>query len=531
MTAGASRAAAASGAGLAVSSETDRRLPLSAALAVGAIVAARLVLLAFSPAELDVEESQYWFWSLVPDWGYGTKPPLIAWIIGLERAVCGDAAFCIRAGSPILHGGTALFAGAIAARLAGGAAGFWAALVYATAPGVWFSSNLMSTDVPMLFCWSAALYAVVRLRQGGGYAWAAAAGAAVGVGMLAKYAMAAFLAEAALYLALAPAARRAIAPGKLAVVVLIAAAAFAPNVIWNALHGGVTLSHTVANANLGGDLIRPLRMLEFAASQFAVIGPVLLVALIVVAVQRRKFPLPAAPGDMSPREHFALLACFAFPYLILMLGQSLLSRAHPNWAVSAYVAGGILVVVAQIGRREFWWVKWSVIVTLAVTMAASLWGAAGTLAALGPADPKRLMPRFTGWAELGREVARLRRENGDAPILSFERDLLAHMSYYARIKPGDARAWSPAPVPRNHFELTAPLREGETRPHLFISQIAAPAFYLDHFATTARVGEIAVTLPSGAVRRHYVYRVEGFVKKYADAVPGRPPWHARPPGR
>jgi hypothetical protein len=509
----------------------DRRLPRAAVLAVGAIVAARLVLLAFSPAELDVEEAQYWFWSLVPDWGYGTKPPLIAWIIGLERSLCGDAAFCIRAGSPILHGGTALFVGAVAARLAGGAAGFWSALVYATAPGVWFSSNLMSTDVPMLFCWSAALYAFVRLREGGGYAWAAAAGAAIGIGMLAKYAMAAFLAEAALYLALVPAARRAIAPGKLAVLVLVAAAAFAPNVIWNVVHGGVTLSHTVANANLGGDLIRPGRMLEFAASQFAVLGPALLVALIQIAVQRRKFALPPSPSPLSPGERFALLACFAFPYLILMLGQSLLSRAHPNWAVSAYVAGGILVVVALIGRREFWWVKWSVIVTLAVTMAASLWGAVGTLAPLGPADPKRLMPRFTGWAELGREVARLRRENGDAPILSFERDLLAHMTYYARVKPGDARAWSPAPVPRNHFELTAPLREGETRPHLFISQIAEPKFYLEHFAKTARLAEIAVKLPSGDTRRHYVYRVEGFVKKYGDAVPGHSPWHARPPAR
>lgn len=503
-------------------------------LAVGAIVALRVVFVLLSPAELDVEEAQYWYWSLTPDWGYGTKPPLIAWIIGLERTLCGDAAYCIRLGSPLLHGGTALFVGAVALRLAGPAAGFWSALVYATAPGVWFSSNLMSTDVPMLFCWSAALYGLVRLREGGGYAWAAACGLAVGVGMLAKYAAAAFLAQALLYLLVARPARRAIGLGHAAVVVLTAALAFSPNVIWNIAHGGVTLSHTVDNANLGGELIRPLRMLEFAASQFAVIGPVILVALIQVALQRRKFAGPPAPGGqagIAPAERFALLACFAFPYLVLMLGQSLLSRAHPNWAVSAYVAGGILVVVGLIGRREFVWVRLSVWITLGVTMAASLWGAVSVVVPLGAADPLRFLPRATGWAELGREVARLRKANGDAPILSFERDLLAHMTYYAGARNGAVRAWSPAAWPRNHFELTAPLREGDPGAYLFVSQLREPKFYLEHFAKAAHVADIVVKLPDGKTRSHHVYRVENFVKKYGDAAPGRPPWHSRPPAR
>ncbi len=45
----------------------------------------RIYSLFISPIELSVDEAQYWHWSQNLDYGYFTKPPLIAWAIALLR--------------------------------------------------------------------------------------------------------------------------------------------------------------------------------------------------------------------------------------------------------------------------------------------------------------------------------------------------------------------------------------------------------------------------------------------------------------
>ena len=108
--------------------------------AVAAITAARLVWLAVQPADLYPDEAQYWFWAQHPALGYYSKPPLVAWLIALTTAAFGDSEFAIRLSAPLLHAVAAGFVYAIGARLYDGRVGFWAALAYATAPGVSLSA-------------------------------------------------------------------------------------------------------------------------------------------------------------------------------------------------------------------------------------------------------------------------------------------------------------------------------------------------------------------------------------------------------
>ena len=49
-----------------------------------------------TPLELGVDEAQYWLWSQTPDFGYFTKPPLIAWIIGLAHWIFGHHTWAVR---------------------------------------------------------------------------------------------------------------------------------------------------------------------------------------------------------------------------------------------------------------------------------------------------------------------------------------------------------------------------------------------------------------------------------------------------
>src|SRR3954451_2249395 len=122
---------------------SDRRtLFRLAVLIVGAITATRIAVLVLTPLQLYPDEAQYWWWAQTPDWGYFSKPPLIAWLIGAVTSLCGNGTACVRAASPLLHGLTALVVGATGTALGGRRVGAWAAMLYATMPGVSFSAML-----------------------------------------------------------------------------------------------------------------------------------------------------------------------------------------------------------------------------------------------------------------------------------------------------------------------------------------------------------------------------------------------------
>ena len=175
----------------------DERSFRTAIFVIFALTLVRLVWIAAGTTDLYPDEAQYWLWSLTPDWGYYSKPPVVAWLIAATTALAGnDNEIAVRLSAPLLHFGTALMVYAVAQRLYDTRAAFWSSIAYATLPGVWVSSIIISTDAPLLFCWSIALYAFVRAREPGGERWWLAVGAAAGAGLLAKYAMAYWLLSA-----------------------------------------------------------------------------------------------------------------------------------------------------------------------------------------------------------------------------------------------------------------------------------------------------------------------------------------------
>ena len=305
--------------------------PVAAFACIAMITGVRLAWLAVQPADLYPDEAQYWFWAKHLAWGYYSKPPLVAWLIALTTRLFGDSEFAVRLSAPLLHALTAIFIYAIGARLYGARTGFWSAIVYATLPGVSVSGFIISTDAALLPCWAAALYAFIRARGEDGWRWWIAAGIAIGIGLLAKYAMAYWILSSLGFVLVSRSERRHL-PGLLAAIG-IALVIYSPNFWWNWANGFVSYLHTRDNAGLGTSIFHPIAFLEFFGSQFAVFGPLLFAGLIALAAQRRVLAEPRA----------RLLAVFALPTLAMMLVVSLLSRAQPNWAAPAYVSATVLV--------------------------------------------------------------------------------------------------------------------------------------------------------------------------------------------
>src|SRR5215469_10039813 len=320
------------------------RLPLrrspAALMLVGvlAITALRLLWLAFQPADLYPDEAQYWFWAQHLALGYYSKPPLVAWLIALTTRLCGESEFAIRLSAPLLHAGTAIFVYAVGSRLYASRVGLWSALAYASLPGASISAFIISTDAPLLLFWAAALYAFIRAREDGGWAWWVAIGVACRLGLLAKYAMAYWIFSALGYVLAFRAERRHL--GRLLTAIGIALLLYSPNFWWNWSNGFVSYLHVKDNAGIDEPLFHPDAFLEFFGSQFAVFGPLFFAGLIFLAASPRIIAEP----------RFRLLATFALPTLAMMLGVSFLSRANANWAAPAFVSAIVLVVAWALSR-------------------------------------------------------------------------------------------------------------------------------------------------------------------------------------
>jgi 4-amino-4-deoxy-L-arabinose transferase-like glycosyltransferase len=487
-----------------LSDSSPRRLAVpSFGLALGilaTVTLARLIAMRFSVVDLFYDESQYWAWSRELAFGYFSKPPLLAWIIAAAEHVCGSGEACVRSPAPILYFGTSLLVYGVAREIYNEQVAFFAAISLALATGCVFSARIISTDVPLLFCWALALLAYVKLVNGGSAWWGALLGVALGFGLLAKYAMIYFLLGVALAAAFDRDARRLLREPALWLALAVAAVMIAPNIVWNLNNGLATFRHTGDNIQGTGVKINPLRALEFLASQFAVFGPILFAALLAGIVR--------IASPMVSRADRLMLA-FAIPPLALITVTAMVTRAFANWAAPAFISG-LIVAVALLVRRGAW--KW-----LAVSIGIGVLVQTGLFA--GDAIATRLhVPllakgdvynRTLGWRELGEQAGRLARQAGARTITAEFRNEVASMIYYWRDQPEQVLAWPGGPVPEDSFELTRALNDAAPEPILFVTRCGATARLSAYFSTVEPLGTFSTPTGPTSTRQYAAFKLTG----------------------
>ncbi len=474
----------------------------AALAAIVAITAVRLLWLAIQPAGLYPDEAQYWLWAQHPAFGYYSKPPLVAWLIALTTGVFGDSEFAIRLSAPLLHAGTALFVYAIAAQLYDARTGFWSALAYASLPGVSVSAFIIATDAPLLLLWSVALYAFIRTRENGGRSWWLVVGLAVGIGLLAKYAMAYWVLSALAFVLSDRAERRHLAP--LLIALGLALVIYAPNLWWNWQHGFVSYLHTEDDADLMGPLFHPRALMRFFASQFAVFGPLFFAALLALPASTR------SSGRFLGEPRTRLLAGFALPVLVMMLVLSLLSRAEANWAAPAYVSATVLVVRWLLANGWRRLVPLSIALHLVVV--SCVFAAPAAFAALGRPLPARYdaLHRLRGWRTLGREVGAVLARHPGCRLLADDRELVAALVYYVRPHPFTAAKWDLSHHVKDQWDLMNPLAKYRGDSFLLVSEHHLVGEMRPSFAAIERIGALTIPIAPDAARRYTLYLARDF---------------------
>ncbi len=482
---------------------THRR-PISdltiAVLVVAALTAIRVIALFASDFNLQGDEAQYWTWAQDLAFGYYSKPPMVAWMIATTTAVCGDGEACVRVGSPLLHGITSLILFGVGRSFYDSRVGMWAAVLHATLPAVSFSAALVSTDVPLLLFWSIALLAVARLRGGGGTAWVVVLGISVGFGLLSKYAMAYFVACAIMVVIVDRPTRDALSGWRGPLALALGVALLMPNVLWNLANGWATVGHTADNANWQGPLLHPDRMLEFAGAQFGLIGPLLLVVFLIAIVGA--FRRGAGAEDRA-------LALFSAPVLAAITVQALLSRAHANWAATAFPAA-VVLVAAVLTRNRWPWVRnFSLWLhgAFALIFYLEVAGIAG-MPSFVSNDP---FAKVRGWDDLGREVRQRLSDGRYTAVLADDRMITATLKYYLPEREIPVVIWWDGSAPGNHYELTAPITLENGKRVLYVTSAGRPPGVISRFAEVRDEGEALISAGEKRERHFWFYSLDDFL--------------------
>jgi len=462
----------------------------------GAVILIRIVAIALADGDLGPDEAQYWNWAQAPDFGYFSKPPMIAWVIAATTGVFGNSEWAVRLAAPLLHGGSAAFIYLTAARLFDRPTAFVAGLTWLTLPGVSVSSFLITTDAPLLLFWSGALFFVFRItaNRDASLVDFAALGAFIGLGLLSKYAMLYFVAAFGVAMAASPSFRNAFLRPALALSAVIAVTLFAPNIVWNAANDFQTVAHTAANANWAASLFKPGSLALFLGGQMVVFGPVLFGALFVVAYSILR-------NGPEQSDRFALLI-FTLTPLVIVAAQSFISRAHANWAAAAYPAGVILVSAFLMERRS---ILAKASLALHTIIAVIFLFAMTNFSIFDRLGAGGAVAELRGWKSLSAQVASQAR--GFDAVLFDDRSMIAEMLYYQRDLKTEVAALDPNNGIHHHYEAFFPFRPEDHKRSLFVSILPTDDHVSYRFGDIRPMGSVIAPIGAEDERKFTLFAI------------------------
>ena len=202
---------------------------------------------------------------------------------------------------------------------------------------------MISTDVPLLFFWSLVLYFSYKQINNPNIVSALFLGISIGVGFLAKYAMVYYFVCTVFYAFLDRSFfihllnnKRLYSLSFIVFLIIIF-----PNIYWNINNSWLTFGHTLENASLDGFGFEPIEFLNFVFAQLLIVGPVFSIFFLIFY-----------KDFFNISGNLIFLVSYSFPILIIVTAESILVRAHGNWAAVSFVSLTILFVSVALSKNK-----------------------------------------------------------------------------------------------------------------------------------------------------------------------------------
>lgn len=437
--------------------QTDQKNFRFGIIFILALTVWRVFFQSMNGADLFVDEAQYWLWGQNLDFGYYSKPPMIAWLIRATTELAGSSAsFWVRLPAPLLHMAIALILMSITLRIYGVRTAAWVGPIYVALPIVTVGSLMISTDTLMLLFFALAFAMYQRLLERSSARYALIMGIAIGLGMMSKYAAIYFVIGAVLSAVFQDNAK--LAWRDVLIAMVTALVSIAPNIWWNVTHQLTTLRHTADNANWG-DGLHPGAAMEFFGSQFIVMGPIFFSTLVWVTLRLAR----QRGADLR-------LWFFSVPIVLLIIGQALMSEAYANWAATAYIAGVILVARVLVERRLLLWAGQGINIAFALVLPILL--VAPERWHLPNGD--QLLGRYIGRETVSQAAAGVATEAKLNTIVARNRSILADLHYTLRDTKLQFYSTLPQDFAQNYYQQNFPVPTDVSGNVIFIDLSTTP---------------------------------------------------------
>jgi 4-amino-4-deoxy-L-arabinose transferase-like glycosyltransferase len=390
---------------------------------------------------LYVDEAQYWLWSQNLEWGYYSKPPLIALVIRCFTHLFGNGEIVLKIIPNLCVAISSWFIFKLATDLFSPRIGIISILIFLTMPIVIFGSFFVTTDPLLILCWSTALYLLnCALVKNTTLYWILF-GLISGLGFLAKYAFIYFYLCLFCYLFFFDKAKiKQIKIGFLCSI-LITLALLTPNIYWNISNGMMTFNHIAQdNIKLQHQVYNPLKILSFILEQAAIMGIFNFIAILT----------PFFKKTHLDKKKQQLLYSFSLPIFVILASQAFFNRSNANWTAPAFVSISILTAYYI---KNFNFTKlYKASLSLGITCTLGLIVLSTDRAMQWKNNP---FNRIYGWRQVASLISK---DHCDVDhILLFDnRTLAAEFLYYLRDCHPNAQYYSPSTKPTNYYHYKYP---------------------------------------------------------------------------
>lgn len=482
-----------------------------------AIFLFRLLYLAVFPLGLVADEAYYWDWSRQLDWGYYSKPPLIAWIIAFSTNLGGDTELFVRLPAAVCSSLSLVGIYWLTRQFYDARVGFWVVVLAAASPAAVAASLLMTIDAPFLCCWTFALLAFWKMVQSpdSNPRWWLLAVLTTGLGLLAKQTMVTFFLAAVIFLVVCAEYRRQLLSVKIWSWVLASCLFLLPVVYWNYQHDWITLQHTQEHFGAETTLLstRVLRALESLGAQMGIVSPVTWFGIVGAMAAST-----LVVHRLNTKERFL------YVFGVLPLGGvfvlTFLQRVQPNWPAPYYIAALILFTAWSCRAAALFpsldrWVlspRWAAafgVLFCAVTYALP-WITAGMNLPGSKVDP---LVRLRGWQELGQKVGEV---YGSFPnpdqtfvIVASSRTPCGELAFYIPQRPTIHR-WHRGSI-NSQYGIWGGPKDRQGQDAMIISGGShLPQEFLSCFDAVEYQQEIVVPIGNGRNHHYHIWYAKGY---------------------
>lgn len=289
----------------------------------------RLFLALFLP--LTPQEAYYWSWSRYLALSYFDHPPLASYSIWITTLIFGQTIFGIKFAAVLWYlGMNVIWARLIQEMFSNSRQTFWTLLALNASIVFELYGFVITPDTPLLFCWTATIYALWKLIQTENPNWWYVAGLFMGLAWLGKYSGVMLVPSVFLFTIVSTHQRKWLLTPHPYLGVLLAILVFSPVLIWNVQHDWISFAFQGSQRASGMGHWKVKHFGELIGSQLFILSPYLFVVVIATLFRYGRKLI------RGMEDKLLLLLSSGLVTSVFFTAVSFRSLVKMNWLAPAY---------------------------------------------------------------------------------------------------------------------------------------------------------------------------------------------------